>query len=485
MTRGQVALLGAMRGAIPGVIAAVVAIAVAFLASPIMPLGPFRRIEPARGYDADLLVLSLGALAVIALCTGTGAVSAILRGRVARNAASVRAGDLLARSGAPIPVVSGVRFALDRGKDGTVPLRSTVLGVVVALTALVATVVFAAGLTRFTSTPARYGWQWSAQVEDPNEGEFPVIAAAKTVLPGRADVGGVVEGAYSQVDIDGRSIAAIAIERHADVPFLPMLRGRPPNADDEIVLGAKTLDSLGLHVGGLVDVRLQQTSRVFRIVGVAVFPRFAPYPGSEPTGLGIGAATTLQAIPPGARLGGPFVLVSAEPGARDTGAMLRHVLMRDDPLASQLVFDAPQRPNDVLSYDRLTRTPLALVAVLGLLGLGSTVHLLVTSVRSRRRDVALLKTMGMSRLQAVSAVLVQAGAFILAALAFALPVGALTGRWLWIETARWLGIADDLTIPLLPLFVVAAVALAGATTIATGPGVLAARVQIANALRSE
>ncbi len=151
------------------------------------------------------------------------------------------------------------------------------------------------------------------------------------------------------------------------------------------------------------------------------------------------------------------------------------------------IYIFPQRPNDVLSYDHLAGTPLLLVAVLGLLAIGSTIHLLVTSVRSRRRDVALLKTIGLSRGQALSAVLVQASALILLALAVAVavPVGALAGRWLWVETARWLGIADDLPLPLLPLGVITIAALAGAATIAAGPGVLAARVQIATALRSE
>ncbi len=179
------------------------------------------------------------------------------------------------------------------------------------------------------------------------------------------------------------------------------------------------------------------------------------------------------------------MLVAAKPGVEHLGATLRQELTHGDPLLASGVYDLPQRPNDVLSYDHIAGTPLLLVAVLGLLAIGSTIHLLVTGVRSRRRDVALLKTIGLSRRQALSAVLVQASALILLALAVAIPLGALSGRWLWIETARWLGIADDLALPLVPLAAITAAALAGAAAIATGPGVLAARVQIANALRSE
>ena len=60
----------------------------------------------------------------------------------------------------------GVRLALDPGRgDATVPLRSTVLGVGLAVAALVATLVYVSGLGHFTSTPKMYGWVWSYQVE--------------------------------------------------------------------------------------------------------------------------------------------------------------------------------------------------------------------------------------------------------------------------------------------------------------------------------
>src|SRR5262249_55552354 len=61
LTRDQLALLGGARGLIVGVIALVVALLTAVLSSPLMPIGPLRTIEPARGFDADFVVLALGA----------------------------------------------------------------------------------------------------------------------------------------------------------------------------------------------------------------------------------------------------------------------------------------------------------------------------------------------------------------------------------------------------------------------------------------
>ena len=129
----------------------------------------------------------------------------------------------------------------------------------------------------------------------------------------------------------------------------------------------------------------------------------------------------------------------------------------------------PQRPNDVLSYDRLSTTPLLLAGVLILLAAGSAIHVLVTSVRSRRRELAMLKTMGISRRQVREAVLVQATVLVGLALIPAIPLGVVAGRWLWTLTAHWLGIAPDPITPLLAIGVIIAASVIGANLIAFIP----------------
>jgi hypothetical protein len=215
-----------------------------------------------------------------------------------------------------------------------------------------------------------------------------------------------------------------------------------------------------------------------------VFPRLAPYPGSEPTGLGIGAATTEHALRAlGANLGSPFFFVQTRPGAVVSSEQLKQDVGLTGTEFGAVV--GAQRPNDVLSYDRLDRTPLILAAVLVLLALGSAIHLLVTGVRSRRRDVALLKTIGVTGGQARTAVLVQASVLVGLALVAAVPLGIVTGRWLWMATAHWLGIAADPALPWLQLSAVVVAALVAANLIAFGPASIAARIRPAVALRSE
>jgi ABC-type lipoprotein release transport system permease subunit len=477
-TRRQLVQTAALRGAVIGGVGGVVAVLLAFVTSGVMPIGPLRRVEPVRGLQFDPLVLVGGAAAVVFLVVATAMFS--MRRRDGRDRAGAAIGDRLARAGAPVKVVSGVRFALDRGRDRAVPVVSTMLGISVALAALVATMVYGSGLNRFTTTPVRYGWPWSYQVAA--DASPDAVAKALRSVPA---IGGYAAGVYSQFDINGHSVAAVGIDRAPGVSSLPMLNGRAPETDDEVALGATTMRSLHLHVGDTVPVTAQQKSRTFRIVGTAVFPRFAPYTGSEPTGLGIGAATTAHAIGTlGAPLGSHFFMVVARPGMQLDGATIAQSVRRAAPSAFVDVF-GPQRPNDVLSYDRLSTTPLVLAGVLVLLALGSAIHLLVTGVRSRRRDIALLKIFGMTRGDARAAVLVQATVLAGLALLVAVPFGVFAGRALWIATAHWLGIATDPSIPGIGVALVIGIAVVAANLIAIGPAIVAARIRPAVALRFE
>ena len=379
-------------------------------------------------------------------------------------------------------IASGIRFAFDRGRDGDVPLRSTLVGITIALAALVMTLVYGAGLTRFADSPVRYGWPWTYQVVV-NDEHPDALAHQLAALPG---IEGFAAGFYSQFEIENQSVAAVGLDHGAAFPFLPLLSGRAPAADDEIAFGSKTMTALHTHIGATVRVVAPSATKNFRVVGEAVFPRFAAYQGSEPTGLGIGAATTAHAIRAlRADNGQPFFTVRTRPGKLTTPAALTKALGGGTDPENIPEVRGPQRPNDVMSYDRLSRTPLMLAGILALLALGSAIHLLVTSVRGRRRDIALLKTMGITRRQARSAVLVQATVLVSLALVVAIPLGTISGRWLWTQTAHWLGIAADPMIPVGMLFIVAAAVILLANIIAFGPAANAARTRPAITLRSE
>ncbi len=210
-SRRDLVFAAALRALFIGATAAVVAIAVAWVGSALMPIGPMRILEPHRGFDFDAAVIGWGALAVLLLLLVLGVVVAVRR-RAPRPRRASRLGDALARSGAPVPAVAGVRLALDPGRgEAAVPVWSTVVGVGLALAALVATFGYAASLSRFTSTPRLYGWVWTAQVElgdTTTVGAMEHAAATLTRDPGvHAAVGG-----YAQMEIGGKTVGAVALQ---------------------------------------------------------------------------------------------------------------------------------------------------------------------------------------------------------------------------------------------------------------------------------
>jgi ABC-type antimicrobial peptide transport system permease subunit len=109
---------------------------------------------------------------------------------------------------------------------------------------------------------------------------------------------------------------------------------------------------------------------------------------------------------------------------------------------------------------------------------------LLTGVRRRRRDLALLKTLGLDRRQVMAVVIWQAWAVTGAAVAVGLPLGVIGGRWAWAWFAGSAGVGGGAEIPLLVLAIIPA-ALLAAAAIAAGPARAAARVRPAAVLRAE
>jgi ABC-type lipoprotein release transport system permease subunit len=480
--RRTLTLVGVLRGLTIGVGGALIALVVAWAASPVFPLGPLHEIDPSNGFDLDATVLAIGAVLVVAIVVLHGAIlSRNTRRAMARRS---RVGDALAELGASAQVANGARFAFTaRSGAGVAPVRSTLFGLGVALAALSGTIVYAAALHQFVSTPAQYGWMWDYQANAFDEEHNP-DGAALAKMP---EVTGAMPTLYAQLVVDGHAIGAIGVKPTRGVSSGNVLAGRAPRAADEIALGGQTMRDLGVHIGDHIDVSVGDQHARLHVVGKVVLARFAPYPQSEQTGLGIGALMHFDGVKQlyggGVGAQGLFYLVNVADSTKTSRADLQKSLYGDDPFGGK-VYGA-QRPNDVLSYDRLQRTPLALAALLILLGAGTLVHLLVTAVRERRRDLAVLRCVGSTSRQVRSTVLVQAFTVALVAVLLGLPVGVLGGRWLWDWTASWLGVPAAPRIPALALTAVGVITIAATLLVALAPARRATRLQPAEILRSE
>jgi ABC-type antimicrobial peptide transport system permease subunit len=107
------------------------------------------------------------------------------------------------------------------------------------------------------------------------------------------------------------------------------------------------------------------------------------------------------------------------------------------------------------------------------------------SIRRRRRDFALLKTIGLTRAQLAAAVAWQATVTAAIGLVIGIPLGIAVGRWLWLAFAGELAAVPDPVIPAVSITLAAAAALILANLVAALPGRAAARTSAALALRSE
>jgi ABC-type antimicrobial peptide transport system permease subunit len=159
------------------------------------------------------------------------------------------------------------------------------------------------------------------------------------------------------------------------------------------------------------------------------------------------------------------------------------IKLRCPPLVCSVTSD--QRPNNIRNYGSVRDTPLGLGIVLALLAAGTLAHVLLTSLGRRRRDLAMLKTLGLLRGQLLRVVAWQAAALAAAALLVGLPLGVLAGRWAWALFARSVGVAPSPDIPAVLVLAAIPATLLLAIVIAAGPGWAAARIKPATVLRTE
>jgi hypothetical protein len=161
--------------------------------------------------------------------------------------------------------------------------------------------------------------------------------------------------------------------------------------------------------------------------------------------------------------------------------------MAADPLGVGDVYDVigVQRPAEIVNYESTGDTPAVLAA--GLAG-GALVALcltLIASVRRRRRDLALLKTLGFTRRQLAGAVGWQASVAALVGVVIGAPIGVAAGQWLWDVFARNIYAVPEPSVPFVQIGLVVVAALVLANLMAAIPGRIAARTPTALVLRAE
>ncbi len=263
----------------------------------------------------------------------------------------------------------------------------------------------------------------------------------------------------------------------------PVLSGQGLRGQGQLVLGTDTLAQLGKHIGDWVTVRDGAAhSFRLRVAGTATLPSIGVQ-GTLHTEMGVGAVLPFQLIP-GASAGEPNeVLVTLRPGANPAAA--HATLQKLVPISQGGVVLGPRRPAEIVNYRSMGTTPLLLAAALAAGAVSSLALTLLASVRRRRRDLALLKTLGFTRRQLAATVAWQSTAAVAAGTVVGVPLGMALGRFLWILFARQISVVPEPAIPGLTVVLVCAAALAIANLVAALPGRAAGRTPAAALLRAE
>ncbi len=238
MGRATLAALSLARLAMVTAAGAVLAVAIAIAASPLMPIGPARLAEPHPGVDVNLAVLGAGLVLIAGLpllllaaviwrnaARAAGPPGAAGAADPAGPAEASRLGAALGRLGSA-PGSIGVRMAFEPGHGRTaVPVRSALAGTIVAVTSVIAALVFGASLIHLVSTPRLYGQRWQQELDLGFGGvPGPLLSGILARQPGLT---GYAAGNYGDITVQGTIVPAIGVVPVRGRDFLSLLAGLP------------------------------------------------------------------------------------------------------------------------------------------------------------------------------------------------------------------------------------------------------------------
>jgi len=265
---------------------------------------------------------------------------------------------------------------------------------------------------------------------------------------------------------------------------LVVLSGHAPHSASELALAPSTQHALGLHVGDTVTVGAAP-GRAVRVVGIALLPS-SSHTGYDESGwmtlAGLRAAVGPDALHKRPDDFEDYLLLRWRHGA-DVAAAERRISKFAG--SHDYFSQRATLPTSVIDLGRLDSVPLVLAVFFALLAAATVAHALVTTVRRRRFDLAVLRSMGFTRRQSRLAIAWQATLLAVIGLIFGIPLGLVLGRVVW----RW--VADDYPvayvspIAALAVLVIVPVALLLAQALAAGPAHAATRIRPAQTLRAE
>ena len=337
----------------------------------------------------------------------------------------------------------------------------------VALAGLMGMITVTSSLERVLAEPARFGAPYDALVPGAIEPDLDVDGIDAAVIFTGTDV---------QIGDDSVWVQAVQPVEGLPSGSPVTYEGRPPGAPDEVALGPVTLRDIGRSVGDTITIPdIDGEPLEYEIVGVA------PITDGYEHNVGLGGLFTpegLERLDPTAITNQGDIGVRVDPDRR-TEALA--ALQQANPSA----FVPFPVPSTLTNASRISDLPVFLAVGGAAVAAATFVHAFLLATRHRRRDLAVLRVLGMLRHQTFAVVTLMAGALAVLAAVLGGVLGLAAGGWGWQLVSEAFGLAPSAAHPILTLVAAPAAAVVVALVAASWPARRAANVRPARALRTD
>jgi hypothetical protein len=308
-----------------------------------------------------------------------------------------------------------------------------------------------------------------------------------TTLTDDRHIDSITRAVAGQVSIHHETIGALAVTPiRGSVPF-STIDGHLPDANGEMGLGAATLRQVHAHVGSLISVTVSTPSggrltHSFRVVSQVPLPVVGGY-----VGLGTGALFTMSGYKAAACPSGTHDQSACRNAVEDSsfGALATKVAPGSRGQATvthylntyPLYASPPVVPTSLVNFGEAVNFPLIFGVIVAIFGAATIAHLLVVSVSRRRRETGLLKVLGFTNRQVLSAVAWQATTLTLLGIAIGVPLGLVAGRAIWKLFAGQIGVVPVATVSVWLIVAIVTGVVVITNLLALGPALAAVRTK--------
>jgi hypothetical protein len=328
-------------------------------------------------------------------------------------------------------------------------------------------------LRHLEADPGGYGAPWDAVVlgqTDPflvAEQDDAALAAVRTI-PDLVAAGGMTFGDAQVGDVPLPVVGfwTMAGERRV---WPTITAGRAPRGWREIALGPKAMRALHLGIGDRVVVTMPDaTPMSLEVVGEAlVYDGLQIEPGE-------GAVVDARWFGGPRRRVPDVIVVDRSGSSRDWSGVE----------GAGFTVIPPPPPAGVRNLSRIDGAAMASAGLVAGLALAAILHACASLARGERRQLATLRSVGLTRVQVAGALAVGTVTSVAIAVLVGVPAGLALGRWAWLALGRQIGFSSPWSIGWLAV-AASALAVVLAAGLCAGLGWLTAHRPAAEGLRTE